>query len=315
MGKKDRKRISTASGRGQFEYSGDAKTGIEIFFGDHQQFSARVSPDTIRALRAECSLRSGPVLVGTSFDAPPLGSIGDWMLSRQNQNLACYLIPILEHLGEGEYDKSRRRFSFTKPDAEGKADASDTKTPTMITESFDGGSLATEAGKMMSRVAEEVAKLALSPVRRIECPLHEIANAEALRSRMGEWSLPAEGEFVVYRFQADAPIEFHAAFPEGAARTYKLSRKNELTDDSDTLYVGSSRNFASRLHQHFGFGFEGTYALHLKRWVPESLCHTPLVVEYWTVQDSKQVRPIVLQTLEDYLWDHSRPAFGRRGSK
>ncbi|MBU9147552.1 GIY-YIG nuclease family protein, partial [Burkholderia multivorans] len=123
------------------------------------------------------------------------------------------------------------------------------------------------------------------------------------------------GEFVVYRFQTDALIEFHAAFPESVARTYKLSRKNELTDDGDTLYVGSSRNFASRLQQHFGFGFEGTYALHLKRWVPESLRHTPLVVEYWAVQDSRQARPIVLQTLEDYLWDHSRPAFGRRGSK
>ncbi|MBU9147038.1 hypothetical protein KTD26_31510 [Burkholderia multivorans] len=168
-----------------------------MFFGDQQQFSARVSPGTIRALRAEFSSRPGPVLVGTSFDAPPLGSIGDWMLSRQNQNLACYLIPILEHLGEGEYDKGRRRFSFAKPDAEGKADTSDTKTSTMSTESFDGGSLATEAGKMMSRVAEEVTKLALSPVRRIECSLHEIANAEVLRSRLGEWSLPAEGELAM----------------------------------------------------------------------------------------------------------------------
>lgn len=316
MGKReDRKRISTASGRGQFEYSGDAETGIEIFFGDQQQFSARVSPETIRALRAEFLSRPGPVLVGTSFDAPPLGSIGDWMLSRQHQNLACYLIPILEHLGEGEYDKRRRRFSFTKPDAEGKEDTPDTKAPTMLTESFDGGSLATEAGNMMSRVAAEVTKLALSPVRRIECSLHDIANAEALGSRLGEWNLPAEGEFVVYRFQTEAPIEFHAAFPESAARTYKLSRKNELTDDGDTLYVGSSRNFASRLQQHFGFGFEGTYALHLKRWVPETLCHTPLVLEYWTVRDSKQVRPIVLQSLEDYLWDHSQPVFGRRGSK
>ncbi|ANC44730.1 hypothetical protein A6P55_11520 [Pandoraea pnomenusa] len=269
----------------------------------------------IRALRAEFLSRPGPVLVGTSFDAPPLGSIGDWMLSRQHQNLACYLIPILEHLGEGEYDKRRRRFSFTKPDAEGKEDTPDTKASTMLTESFDGGSLATEAGNMMSRVAAEVTKLALSPVRRIECSLHDIANAEALGSRLGEWNLPAEGEFVVYRFQTEAPIEFHAAFPESAARTYKLSRKNELTDDGDTLYVGSSRNFASRLQQHFGFGFEGTYALHLKRWVPETLCHTPLVLEYWTVRDSKQVRPIVLQTLEDYLWDHSQPVFGRRGSK
>jgi hypothetical protein len=308
-------RLSTATGKKQFEYSGDTEAGIELFYGDGQQIRGRVSAETIRALLAEFASRPGPVHVGTSFNTPRLGSIGDWLLSRENQNLACYLVPTLEHLGLGAYDTSRRQFSFAAKNGKGNSDMSGAQTPVLLTESFDGGSLATEAGKMMSRVAEEVTRLALSPVRQIECSLSDFENAEALRLRLNEWSLPKEGEFVVYRFQTEAPEEFHSAFPERLACTYKLSRKNELADDGVTLYVGSSRSFASRLQQHFGFGYEGTYSLHLKRWVPETLSHTPLVLEYWTVRDSEKARPIALQTLEDYLWDHSQPVFGRRGSK
>ncbi|WP_153135328.1 GIY-YIG nuclease family protein [Paraburkholderia agricolaris] len=308
--------LSTATGKAQFEYTGSRDAGIELHFGNGQQtFRVRVSPETINALLTEFASRPAPAVVGTHFSDPPLGSIGDWLKAQGNQNVACYLVPALEHLCLGTYDASRRRFSFVKVNDEGRADTSSPQAPSMLSESFDGGSLATEAGKMMSRVAEEVTKLALSPVQRIECSLSDFANAEALRRRLGEWSLPDEGEFVVYRFQTEAPGEFHAAFPESSARTYKLSRKNELTEDGVALYVGSSRNFASRLQQHFGYGFEGTYALHLKRWVPEKLSRTPLVLEYWTILDSEQARPIVLQTVEDYLWDHSRPIFGRRGSK
>lgn len=279
------------------------------------QFSNRVSPVTIHALLAEFASRPGLAFVGTSFTVPPLGSIGDWLLSREEQNLACYLVPALAHLGLGTYDDSHRRFSFVKPINHGNADSSDIKAPSMPIESFHGGSLVTEAGKMMSCIAEEVAKLALSPVQRIEFSLSEFPSAEALSRRLAEWDLAGEGAFVVYRLQTEASGDFHFAYPERSARTYKLSRKNELTDDSVALYVGSSRDFASRLQQHFGFGFEGTYALHLKRWVPENLYHTPMALEYWTVRDGEQVRPIVLQAVEDYLWDHSRPAFGRRGSR
>ncbi|VBB17011.1 hypothetical protein [Burkholderia stabilis] len=308
-------RLSTATGKKQFEYRGNAETGVELFYGDGLKTAGRVSAETIHALLAEFASRPGPVHVGTSFNDPRLGSIGDWLLNRERQNLACYLVPTLEHLGLGAYDATRRRFSFVEHNGNGSADTSDARTSLMPTESFDGGSLATEAGKMMSRIAEEVTRLALPPVRRIECSLADFADIEALRLRLNDWNLPESGEFVVYRFQTEAPEAFHAAFPERTACSYKLSRKNELTDDGVTLYVGSSRSFASRLQQHFGFGPEGTYSLHLKRWVPETLCRTPLVLEYWTVLDGKQTRPIVLQALEDYLWDHSQPVFGRRGSK
>lgn len=308
-------RLSTATGKKQFEYSGDTETGVELFYGDGMQTPGRVSAETIHALLAEFASRPGPVYVGTSFNNPRLGSIGDWLLSREKQNLACYLVPTLEHLGLGAYDASRRRFSFIERNGNGSAEVSDAPAQLIPTEGFDGGSLATEAGKAMSRVAEEVTRLALSPVHRIECSLSDFANAEALRLRLNEWNLPKEGEFVVYRLQTEEPEEFHSAFPASSACAYKLSRKNELTDDSVTLYVGSSRSFASRLQQHFGFGSEGTYSLHLRRWASETLCDTLLVLEYWTVRDSKQVRPVVLQTLEDYLWDHSQPVFGRRGSK
>lgn len=307
--------LVTATGKKQFEYTGTLETGLEFFYGDGLRTRGRVSAETIDALLAEFASRPGLVDVGTSFNNPRLGTIGDWLMSREKPNLACYLVPTLEHLGVGAYDTTRRRFSFTGRGGDGNAGVPDARAPSMPTERFDGGSLATEAGKSMARVAEEVSGLALSPVQRIECSLSDFADVGALRLRLNEWNLPDEREFVLYRFQTDAPEEFHAAFPESTACTYKLSRKNELTDDGVTLYVGSSRSFASRLQQHFGFGAERTYALHLNRWVPETLRETTLVLEYWTVRDGKQVRPVVLQALEDYLWDHSQPVFGRRGSK
>ena len=305
--RKERKRLNTATGRAKFEYSGDTNAGVEVFYGERLQFSGRVGSETIHALLAEFASRPGPVSVGTSFDAPALGTIGDWLLSREKQNLACYLIPVLADLGFGAYVTGNRRFSFSRSNDHAHANTSGKRTPLIPTESFDGGSLATEAGKMMSRIAEEVTRLVLSPVQQVECALSDFVTADELHCRLGEWNLPEKGEFVVYRFQTGAPEAFHAAFPESAGRTFNLSRKNELMDDSDTLYVGSSRDFASRLQQHFGLGHEKTYALHLKRWVPESLCRTPLVLEYWTVRDSTQVRAEVLQALEDYLWNHSRP--------
>ena len=308
-------RLRTASGKADFEYFGDSRDGIDLLYGGGQH-NVRVGADVIAALLLEFSDRPNAVVVGTSFSDPPLGSIGDWLQDHFGQNVACYLVPSFEDLGMGEYDTARRRFRFTpKSGVYSGPVFPNIETQSLSVESFDSNSLAKEAARMMARISDAVSKLALSPVKRIECKLSEFKSAEEAGCRFGQWSLPPKGEFVVYRFQTANIEDFYAAFPEGAACSYKLSRKNTLTEDGVTLYVGSSRDFSNRLKQHFGFGLEGTYALHLMRWAGKTLWDAPLAIEYWTVQDSQQVRPIVLQTVEDYLWDHSRPIFGRRGSK
>lgn len=311
------KKINTASGRSSFEYRGNKSEGIELRFGTGVTQNARVSADVIEALIREFGNRPKAVVVGTSFTDPPLGSIGDWLKEHCGQNIACYLVPTLEDLGIGEYDGSRREFRFGNAKmAELASNNSAVVTGAhYLADSPGGESLAAEAAQAMSRTAVAVSKLSLSPARRIACTLSDFKSAEEFQRSLSQWHLPTQGEFVIYRFQTDDVGHFHSAFPEKSARSYKLSRRNELTDDGVTLYVGSSRDFASRLQQHFGYGYEGTYALHLSRWVPEQLWRSQLLVEFWTIRDSESARPIVLQSVEDYLWDHSRPIFGRRGAR
>jgi len=310
------KPLKTASGKANFEYGGNPTVGIELRYGSGVQQNVRVSPEIIDALIMEFSARPNSVVVGTSFSDPPLGSIGDWLREYFGQNIACYLVPAFEDLGLGDYDRSRRQFRFTAKIVElGSESSEDVAARRNLTDSLDGAFLAAEAGKAMLRTSTAVSKLPLSPARRIECTLSDFRSAEEFHRHLARWGLPTEGEFVIYRFQTEDVDDFHSAFPEKSACSYRLSRKNELTEDGVTLYVGSSRDFSSRLQQHFGYGYEGTYALHLKRWVPERLWRSPLLVEYWTVRDSEGTRPIVFQAVEDYLWDHSRPIFGRRGAK
>lgn len=110
----NRTRLHTATGNGYFEYSGSPEVGIEFFYGHNLRVTGRVNAETIGKLQATFA-PLGLVPVGTSFNLPPEGSIGHWLLSLYNQNLACYLIPTLEHFGLGTYDKHRRRFLFAAP--------------------------------------------------------------------------------------------------------------------------------------------------------------------------------------------------------
>lgn len=107
----ERAGLRTANGNGYFEYSGSLEAGIEFFYGNNLGVTGRVSAETIQALQVEFA-PLGQVRVGTSFNKPAEDSIGYWLLSRNRQNLACYLIPTLEHFGWGTYDASRRKFSF-----------------------------------------------------------------------------------------------------------------------------------------------------------------------------------------------------------
>src|SRR5690606_13658945 len=45
-----------------------------------------------------------------------------------------------------------------------------------------------------------------------------------------------------------------------------FSRINQQEQISTTFYVGSSKNIKTRLKQHFGYGPQGTYSLHMNTW-------------------------------------------------
>ncbi|MDF9304781.1 hypothetical protein P5P81_20735 [Tritonibacter mobilis] len=90
----------------------------------------------------------------------------------------------------------------------------------------------------------------------------------------------------------------------------KLTRNNNV-DDSRTVYVGSSRDIGSRLHQHLHTSAKGTYALKLHLWCPDA--ENRINVEVTPVRGVAEAS--LVQDVEDALWARSRPMFGKFGAK
>lgn len=102
------------------------------------------------------------------------------------------------------------------------------------------------------------------------------------------------------------PSELKDAFSR-----YKESKERACSKinghDSNVLYVGSSSTgLKNRLSGHFGFGYPGTYSLHMNHWFGGKID-----VE---VFEFKGIDRELLQLIEDALSDSLSPMFGKRGS-
>ena len=89
--------------------------------------------------------------------------------------------------------------------------------------------------------------------------------------------------------------------------------KKVKRNKSVCLYVGSSENIAQRLKEHLFLCSQSTYAMHLRAWFPTNLAIT---VNIWDFHDFLiDEDPDDLQRIEDILWNHYQPLFGRQGKK
>lgn len=79
---------------------------------------------------------------------------------------------------------------------------------------------------------------------------------------------------------------------------------------SDYLYVGRSQKLRSRLKQHLDAGSEGIFAMHMLRWASG----IDVTIKVYCYQFDKQTN-LIVQALEDGLWDRFQPMFGRKGEK
>lgn len=93
-----------------------------------------------------------------------------------------------------------------------------------------------------------------------------------------------------------------------AAKDY--SRVNAHHSDSGTLYVGRSKTLRARLKQHLGNGGHGVYSLHLERWATHH--DATLTVSFMCFINQEN---LLVQSLEDGLWNSLKPAFGRKGER
>lgn len=87
-------------------------------------------------------------------------------------------------------------------------------------------------------------------------------------------------------------------------------RINEGGTDTQTLYVGRSKTLRSRLRQHLGANSQGVYAMHLLRWALGT--DVEISISYMRFESKDD---LLIQAIEDGLWESLRPAFGRKGER
>lgn len=80
--------------------------------------------------------------------------------------------------------------------------------------------------------------------------------------------------------------------------------------ESVYLYVGRSQKLRSRLKQHLDAGNKGIYAMHMLRWCPG----IEATIKIYCYRFDKQP-DLIVQALENGLWDSFQPIFGRKGER
>ena len=92
--------------------------------------------------------------------------------------------------------------------------------------------------------------------------------------------------------------------------------KNVNSNETACLYVGSSEEIHKRLKEHLFECEPTTYAMHLDTWFEKK--DLPITINIWDfsefLKDEKSDTDY-LQTIEDLLWNHYKPLFGRQGKK
>lgn len=107
----------------------------------------------------------------------------------------------------------------------------------------------------------------------------------------------------------------HCFTAEKDRQSKNTKEKNDLcrvnkNDSKQYFYVGRSHNIRSRIRQHLSKGYKGTYALHMERWCTSLSENIEVLIFQYQGEEN-----MVIQALEDALWDHLKPCFGRKGDK
>jgi hypothetical protein len=101
----------------------------------------------------------------------------------------------------------------------------------------------------------------------------------------------------------------------------KLQQSSSVDDNKDLckintnfstqyFYVGRSQKIRTRIRQHLGDNYKGTYALHMIRWC--TTVNANIEITCYTLENQDN---LFVQTIEDALWDKLRPCFGKKGDK
>lgn len=175
--------------------------------------------------------------------------------------------------------------------------------------------LTLHALERLGRAREAVRDLAPA-LRTFRIMPEHLVSADAAKPLLADIARAAGSGRSLYLLQvcdADIPhtnlAEFQDRFAEAKDRfaEVKFPRLNKV-EPSRVLYVGSSLTLRSRIKEHLGYGADKTFALRLNRWAPA--CGFDLLVASYDPAASDEA----VLFLEDTLWRHLTPMFGRSGS-
>ncbi|GAB3887840.1 hypothetical protein [Spirosoma agri] len=142
------------------------------------------------------------------------------------------------------------------------------------------------------------------------CKTHTINGSQIRESTSVEQlsqQLPKKGNHI-YWIEVSRPDILLTQFKEKpSAVSYKCARDNQSAD-SQYVYVGSctKTKLGNRFKQHFGWGNDQTYALHLAKWISND----DLIFTFSYVEIEND---LLVQYLEDQMHKELKPMFGKPG--
>lgn len=89
-----------------------------------------------------------------------------------------------------------------------------------------------------------------------------------------------------------------------------LCRDNGISPNCRALYVGRTYSPRERFKQHLRSSKASTYAIHFGDWASQ----LQIRIEF-SLYEFSGAGDRTIQLLEDGLWDHLKPMFGRRGER
>jgi hypothetical protein len=94
------KELHTLAQKARFEYDGTLATGYRIVMGAGSHVET-VTQETMEQMMAHFGRQQEPIVIGTSRDKPPAGSLGAWLIENRarRRQVASYLAAILVEEG------------------------------------------------------------------------------------------------------------------------------------------------------------------------------------------------------------------------
>lgn len=180
------------------------------------------------------------------------------------------------------------------------------------------------ARKSLEKVVKEIANVQFPKANMIEFELSELSYEyinDKLKTVPAGYSIELSETDFIYVFKL---IDANETKKDLISDRFNASRSVQNTEDfegkkdfcrwndvlSDYLYIGRSQKLRSRLKQHLGAGNEGIFAMHMLRWATGVQCKVEISYYQFDLLDD-----LIIQALEDALWQSFNPMFGRKGEK